>query len=295
LEWREPGFDLEKDTRLVVSPRGAVAAYCEVWNPDEPYVLPFSWGRVHPEAAGKGIGSQLLNWAESRAREDILKAPPGTRVALRTFTLTSAGSSTDLFAKAGFNRVRYFFRMVTGFDAPPQEPVWPAGISVRTFRVGMDERAMVNAVRESFQDHWGYVERPFEEELGRWQHRMDNDPEFDPALWFLAVDDGEIAGVSLCLPKVSDDPDMGWVQTLGVRRPWRKRGLGLALLQHSFGEFYRRGVRKVGLGVDAQNLTGALHLYEKAGMRSDATREACMYEKELRPGIDLSKQSVELD
>jgi len=76
-----------------------------------------------------------------------------------------------------------------------------------------------------------------------------------------------------------------------VRRPWRRKGLGLALLLHSFGEFYRRGRRRVGLGVDAQSLTGATRLYEKAGMR--VARVYNTYEKELRPGVDLSTQSVQ--
>jgi ribosomal protein S18 acetylase RimI-like enzyme len=77
-----------------------------------------------------------------------------------------------------------------------------------------------------------------------------------------------------------------------VRRPWRKRGLGLALLNHSFGEFYRRGYRRVGLGVDAQNLTGALRLYEKAGMRADPARRFSVYEKELRLGVDLAVETL---
>ena len=79
-------------------------------------------------------------------------------------------------------------------------------------------------------------------------------------------------------------------RTLGVRRPWRKRGLGLALLRHSFNEFYRRGKRKVGLGVDAQNLTGALRLYENAGMHVDQTSD--LYEKEMPPGTEISVQSL---
>jgi ribosomal protein S18 acetylase RimI-like enzyme len=83
---------------------------------------------------------------------------------------------------------------------------------------------------------------------------------------------------------------MGWVGTLGVRRPWRKRGLGLALLRYSFNEFYRRGIRKVGLGVDAQNLTGALRLYEGAGMHVHQTFD--QYEKELRPGTEISTQTL---
>lgn len=86
---------------------------------------------------------------------------------------------------------------------------------------------------------------------------------------------------------------MGWVSTLGVRRPWRRRGLGLALLQHSFNELHRRGLRKIGLGVDAQSLTGATLLYEKAGMHPDLSRQIDLYEKELRPGIELGTQTTE--
>ena len=135
------------------------------------------------------------------------------------------------------------------------------------------------------------MEHPFEEDYQEWVHWIDNDPDHDPSLWFLAVDGEEIAGVSLCRPRMAEDPEMGWVDSLGVRRPWRRRGLALALLHHSFGELYRRGRRKVGLGVDAQSLTGATRLYEKAGMQVD--RQYAVYEKELRPGKDLSTQSVD--
>ncbi len=83
---------------------------------------------------------------------------------------------------------------------------------------------------------------------------------------------------------------MGFVNILGVRRPWRKLGLGLAFLHHAFGEFYRRGKRKAGLGVDAENLTGALRLYEKAGMHVHMQFD--LFEKELRPGMEISVQSL---
>ncbi|MGH2515177.1 MAG: GNAT family N-acetyltransferase, partial [Ktedonobacterales bacterium] len=102
-----------------------------------------------------------------------------------------------------------------------------------------------------------------------------------------AMDGDQIAGFSLCRP----EEGMGWVDDLGIRRPWRRRGLALALLLASFGEFYRRGERVVGLSVDAQSLTGATRLYEKAGMRP--SREWKVFEKELRPGIELSTQSLE--
>jgi ribosomal protein S18 acetylase RimI-like enzyme len=113
---------------------------------------------------------------------------------------------------------------------------------------------------------------------------------FDPTLWFVAMDGEEIAGISLCRDRSFNDPDVGWVSTLGVRRPWRKRGVGLALLRQSFGELYRRGKHKVGLGVDAENLTGALRLYENAGMHIHQAFDR--FEKEIRPGEEISVQSL---
>jgi ribosomal protein S18 acetylase RimI-like enzyme len=89
---------------------------------------------------------------------------------------------------------------------------------------------------------------------------------FDPTLWFIVEADGEVAGVSLCKPHDAEE-GVGWIRVLGVRRPWRRRGVGRALLLHSFHEFRRRGFHAVGLGVDAESLTGANRLYEQAGMR----------------------------
>jgi ribosomal protein S18 acetylase RimI-like enzyme len=94
----------------------------------------------------------------------------------------------------------------------------------------------------------------------------------------------QIAGYSLCRYRMG----IGWVGTLGVRRAWRKRGLGEALLLHSFCEFYKRGMQTIGLGVDAENPTGATRLYKKAGMYVAA--EYVIYEKELRPGREPEEQ-----
>ena len=113
---------------------------------------------------------------------------------------------------------------------------------------------------------------------------------FDPTLWFLAMDGDEMAGVSLCVPKLTEDPEMGLVNVLGVRRPWRGRGLGLALLQHSFVELHKRGAKRVSLGVDASSLTGATRLYEKAGM--SVTRQFDAYRKVLREGKDITTTSI---
>jgi ribosomal protein S18 acetylase RimI-like enzyme len=174
-------------------------------------------------------------------------------------------------------------------DGPVPDPIFPEGITLRTYETDADAELMYLAVQGSFRDHFGFVEEPVEEGLKRFKHFWLEEG-FDPTLLFIAMDGDQVAGVNLCRPHSFDDPDMGWVGTLGVLRPWRKRGLGLALLRHSFNEFYRRGKRKVGLGVDAQNLTGALRLYENAGMHVHQAYD--QYEKELRPGKEISTQTL---
>ena len=291
-EWTTPGFELERDTRLVLAPNGEIVGYNEVWDIFEPHVHVYTWARVHPRYNGRGIGSYLMAWAEDRGRMALLKAPPEARVTLSGHCLSLDRVAAELFCNSGFDLIRYALRMVIELNGTPPEPVWPEGVTVRTLVVGQDEVAALQAVRESFQDHWGYVERPFEAELERWKHMMETDDIFDPGLWFLAMAGDRIIGTALNYPYVDDDHNMGWVGTLGVVREWRRHGLGLALLHHSFQEFHRRGKHKVGLGVDAQNLTGATRLYLKAGMHPDPQREWSMFEKELRPGQEFGTQSV---
>jgi mycothiol synthase len=234
----------------------------------------------------------MLQWAEERAMQALSEIPKDLRFAPRIGAFQQAQRSRKLFEDFGYGYIRSSYHMRIEMDAPVPEPAWPEGITLRTFNPGTDAEAVYRADTESFRDHFGFVEPPFDEGFQRFKHFMIEYEGFDPSLWFLAMDgpSGEIAGISLCRSRSFDDPDLGWVATLGVRRPWRKRGIGLALLRHSFNEFYRRGTRRVGLGVDAQNLTGALRLYEKAGMH---VRQAYdLYEKELRPGMEISVQSL---
>ena len=134
-----------------------------------------------------------------------------------------------------------------------------------------------DAFREAFRDGWGYTEWVYED----WAQRQFGE-NFDPGLWFLAFDGDELAGGALCefRPAVLSNSQDGWVSQLAVRRPYRRKGVGLTLLNLVFAEFYRHGTRRVGLGVDASNPTGATHLYEKAGMH--VAHEYIMYEKMLR-------------
>jgi mycothiol synthase len=166
----------------------------------------------------------------------------------------------------------------------------PEGLHIRGFDRARDLEAVVRADQDIFRDHWGYVEMDFDQDLEAWEHWIDHDEHHDPTLWFLVMDRAEIAAVCLCEGFVAGEPEMGYVDSLGVRRDWRRRGIGLAMLHHAFGEFYRRGKRQASLHVDAESLTGATRLYEKAGMH--VQRVKVTYELVLREGKDLTTQTL---
>lgn len=289
-EWSSPGFDPDQDIRLVFASNGEMAGYIEVWTTVNPPVHPWTWGRVHPKYEDTGIGTWLLQWAEMRALKALQELPEGLRFAPRVGTYRPAEKPKRLFVDMGYHHIRSSYTMIIEMEGPVPEPEVPEGITVRTYNAKTDAADAYHAMEDSFRDHFGFVKQPFEEGLNRFRHFWEDEGS-DPTLMFLAMDGNEIAGINLCRPQSFDDPQMGWVGTLGVRRAWRKHGIGLALLRHSFNEFYRRGKRKVGLGVDAENLTGALRLYESAGMH--VHRVFDLYEKELRPGKEISVQSLE--
>jgi GNAT superfamily N-acetyltransferase len=264
--WEAPRFDLAQDARLIVAPDGLIAGYEEVY-PRSDERLEFD-GYVHPRESGRGLGTLLLRWAEKRARERVAEMRTSGPVVLRGNTAAVDQNASAMFMAEGFTLVRQFWRMEIEMTSPPDQPAWPAGITVRTMQLGRDARVVHATIEEAFADHWGHVPRSFAD----WEQTVLQSDGFDPALTFIADDDNEVAGVA-----VGRYRDIAWVWQLAVRSAWRKRGLGLALLLHSFNAFYERGNRAVGLGVDSQSLTGATRLYEKAGMR--VTRRYDTYEK----------------
>lgn len=254
-------FLLELDGRLgayaVVEPRGDGRFSAD--------------GYVHPELTGRGLGSELLRLTEERVREEPVQS--GTRVSLQNATLRGMPGIEELYAAHGYRVERHFWRMVAELAAEP-EVVVPEGVEIRLAR-DPDERPLLHEVIEdAFDDHWQSRRRPFEE----WAKETFEVAGFDPTLLWVATAGDEVAGANLCYWKRNGD--WGWIGLLGVRRAFRRRGIAEALLQTAFLELWRRGERRVALGVDAQSPTGATRLYEKAGMT--VFFEVIVYEKELR-------------
>ena len=199
---------------------------------------------VRPGAEGAGVGEALL------ARIEESHAGP-----LEAIVPAAAVSTLALLEPAGFARVREVLEMAADLPSEPEAAKWPAGVEPRPYDDARDARTVHDCLVEAFA---GSDERvaPFDE----WHPWLLGDPSYDPAVVFVAESDGNMAGVAQCWVE-------GFVKDLAVRPRYRGRGIGEALLRHAFRAFYRRGVRRVSLKVDATNATGAVRLYHRVGMR----------------------------
>ena len=289
-DWTSPGINVHEMIRVVENQDGQVIGYIDVWDITNPHVVKWIWGVLHPEYWDNDLYTRMLTWAEGLARERIALAPDNARVVMKQGTTSLDRFRKTALERYGFELVRHFYRMEIDLDHPPQEPVIPEGLRIVPIDLDHELEQAILAMDEGFQDHWGHVSQPPEELLEQWEHFLENDKDFDPSLWFLAKEGDQIAGICRCSGKTVEDPEMGWVNQLCVRKPWRRRGLGMALLLTAFNAFYGRGKARAGLAVDASSLTNATQLYERAGMH--VTRQYDTYEKELRPGEEITTQDL---
>jgi mycothiol synthase len=250
--WRSPDVELGHDVLLAEGSDGGLVGYADVGVQGETVWLDVRG--TDPEAL-----PGLLEAIEERA---VAKEPEKT---LWGYTSAEDEPLVSLYEGVGYRRARHSFRMRIDLDEEPPPPDWPEGFSVRTMREG-EERRVYDAQMASFADTWMFAPDPYD----GWLHWMVEEPSFDRSLWFLAENEGHLAGIILSRAP-ENEPGVGWVRILGVLPGYRQLGLGQALLRHTFAEFARRGFKAVGLGVDAENPTGAVRLYERAGMYVERT------------------------
>ena len=225
-------------------------------------------GYVLPEFRGRGIGSALLADNEERARAlSATHETPRARV-LGSWTGEHQARSIRLLRSRGYDEVRWFFDMSRPtLDHVVHTPL-PDGLVVRPGSAELF-RPTWNAIVEAFQDHWGGFDDS-EMSLRRWIES----PHADPTMWLLAFDGDEIAGGVINTINSDENRQLGlrrgWLDIVFTRRPWRRRGLARALIGQSFDVLRERGMTSAVLGVDADNPSGALGLYESAGFEVEA-------------------------
>ena len=229
----------------------------------------FSYGFVLPSARGTGVGTMLLDSIEQRAK--TLANASGINKRLQNLIPTLREDAQGLLKARGFIPVRFYKRMSINMDEAPPAPLVPEGIVMTTFVPDQDERLVYDAYVEAFTDHWDFDAPTYEEFLEKTKLSS-----FHPEWWILVRNEqGEIVGFALSRM----NEDTLFINHIGVRRPYRGRGLGMALLQQVLSASYTSGQKVVSLGVDTANLSGAYRLYEKVGMK--AIHETSLLEKTI--------------
>jgi mycothiol synthase len=254
-------LDPTEDIRLVEAD-GELVGYADIY----PHPHPTYWVDVRVAPSDESLlRAQLLDWSLEQVREK-----GGDRV--MGFAWAQDERMGRALAEAGFERTRGSYRMGIEFEGEFEEPRPPDGVRIRPM-TPEDAQVAHETHEETFQDMWGHAPTSFEE----WQHWLLGD-DHDWSLFFLAEAGGEPVGVALCRPSPTE-PEIGAIRVVGVRRHWRRKGVGRALMLHAFAEFRGRGMRGAMLGVDAESLTGAQRLYASVGMHVD--RESDIFERAL--------------
>lgn len=243
----------------------------------------YSWGLVHPRWRRRGLGHRLLATAYRRAQA-YLPEVEVRRVNLQCTARDVEKGAIALYESLGMKQVRYFVNLARPINGnlPPVQV--PDGFGLRTFDPERDVETVWWVAEAAFRDHWGHSEG----DLNDFLHQIQL-PYFRPELWFLAEVEatGKVVGLGLNVINpdwlVQTGRQEGYVNTLAVLREYRRQGLGTALLVQSLHALRDEGMESVDLHADAENLTGAMHLYEQVGFNVRKTSLA--YQKLLRDGV----------
>ncbi|MGB2896000.1 MAG: GNAT family N-acetyltransferase [Anaerolineales bacterium] len=260
-------FDPTQDV-LLAEIRGDLVGYVRMnWlHSSNGEVIFRHHGCVLPEWRRKGIGSTLLRYTKDHLKSLAAHAPKGCPRFFEVYLADTERDKQALLKNAGYQPVRYFFEMVRPLAAAIPEIELPEGLQI--LPVNPDQyRAVFDASDEAFQDHWGHI--PATDSQYQWWVES---PYFQPERWKVAWDNGQIAG--MVLNYINDKENerfnrkQGHTEDISVRRPWRRRGLARALLAHSLQMLKDEGMDEAALGVDTDNPSGALGLYEDLGFQN---------------------------
>jgi mycothiol synthase len=277
-QYNDPWSNPLTDARIVRTVRGKLAGFARVFvNPKPAHEnVAFLWSEIAPEARGQGLEQETLDWMERRAVEGLARAAelaPDHDVprVMRVSFPERAAANIARYRAHGYTHVRSFYKMERDLRAPLPDAVLPAGLQLRVYDESLDEK-LRQAYNEAFADHWGHQEVTAEE----WHPFVMDVSDLSRDLTLVIMDGDQVAAFCLNRVKRAENARLGirrgWIGTLGTRRAWRKRGLATFLLAESMRRFRVEGFDTVGLGVDAENLTGALALYERIGFKPYKTR-----------------------
>jgi mycothiol synthase len=245
-QWSQPNFNLDRDAIVVLDGNGIVA-HAETFRTRAEVA-------IHPSMRGLGTGTWLLAWLETRGRE---KGESKSRQSILDRRQSAAAFLRSKGYEVGY--VSWILEKATTDEPIEQEA--PPGVHIRNFIPGRDETAVFRVIEDAFNEWPDREPTSFED----WAAVVVQRSDFDAGLLHVAVEGGQVVGACVGL----NDADGGWVQQLAVKASHRKRGIAAALLRRAFHTAWERGQATCGVSTDSR--TGALGLYQRAGMHVNAT------------------------
>jgi mycothiol synthase len=288
-------FDMQTMTRVFLED-GRMVASVSIDTTLQPHVRNFLSWNLRPQYYGHGVEEALCAWAEQFVIDNAIpKAPEHAMVITEFFTLKDFAPDIEPMKKLGYQEARYFYRMLIKLDEMPTVPPIADGFSIRALRYPEDLEVYAEARRSAFRDHYGYVEQPLDVFIERAKPMFEKDDKMVNGFSYFAVENttGKIAAFSINRIEEWGQPEHAYVAVLGTVPEFRGKGLALNVLRHSFMDAYQRDKRSMTLHVDASSITGAVRLYERAGMHIDYVEVSL--KKILRDGEDLMRTGTEGD
>ena len=261
---------IDTDTRLVFAPDGLLVGMAMVAPPEDGGSIGDTFGGVRLGFLGRGIGRALLSWQIERLGELRGDRAPDAAWTVDVGANLRDESAARLFERFGMAPVRYFFEMLLPI-ADLRPAAMPDGFRVVPFTGDLIE-SLYEADDEAFSEHWGHERRAFE----RWRAGAIDSDLFRPEHTRIALDGDAIAAYVLAY---DDGIGSHYIGKVGTRRPWRRRGLAAALMSQTIEAAGSDGKTLASLGVDSENATGALGVYERLGFA--ARQRFVIYRKAL--------------
>ncbi|MFC2078018.1 GNAT family N-acetyltransferase [Candidatus Bipolaricaulota bacterium] len=251
---------------------GQVAGYGRTWWEDEKkgdrvYNL---FTNMAPDWRGVGIRRAMLRWLETRACEVSDGNPTDGAELLQSWASENEHDAKGLLESEGYEIVRWEYEMVRSLADTIQPAPLPEGIEVRPV-TDADADTIFAAAAEAFADHWGVTSWFDADSLKEWREG----PTWNPALWKIAWDGDQVVGTVLNFVDEKENAEYerrrGYTEAICVLKPWRGLGVAKALITESMKMHKEMGMTETAHGVDTQNPTGALQLYEGLGYRPRKT------------------------
>ncbi|MBK4729440.1 GNAT family N-acetyltransferase [Oxynema sp. CENA135] len=259
LQFDRPAVDKTRDVRLWETATGEAIAVAGIMLDN------FLWFRIHPDYRSEALHRAILQWGEARMSEIARKI--GENKELIVGAIAENHRRIAILESCGFTIARYFLTMVRSLAEAIAEPQLPEGFTLRAPNGEADAEAWVTLFNETFREHWNY----HPETLEGYRQKLKN-PEFRASLSRLAIaPNGEMA--AFCDAYITAE-GVSWLNPVGTAPNYRKRGLARAVLHAVLQELKAAGIETALLYVDADNLSGAVRLYESVGFRTINTQIA---------------------